>query len=128
MERKIAERWAKALRSGEYVQGHSSNLRVERIRKCKSFVTYSALGVLCELAIKDGVGMMVVSTRTGDAYLQTYDGMRKTLPKVVMDWAGIRTVRGEVAFRGVDYLYEMGLDGRLFMDMADVVEKNWEDL
>lgn len=71
MNREVAKRWAAALESGEYEQGHGE-LRDVRGRYC-------CLGVLCELS---GLG-----TWDGPRYL----GERFVVPPQVAAWAELTT-------------------------------------
>lgn len=77
MDPVIRARWVAALRSGEYPQGHGA-LRVGDGNFC-------CLGVLCELAVKDGVISPPVET---NGYWQ-YSGESGTLPLPVADWAKV---------------------------------------
>jgi hypothetical protein len=75
MRPEIRARWTAALRSGEYEQG----------RQClRSDDEFCCLGVLCDLAAKDGVITPVEQTDTW-----IYDGYTDFLPEAVRDWAGI---------------------------------------
>ena len=46
MNKEVKKKWVDALRSGEYAQGRSS---------LRDHDEYCCLGVLCELAVKEGV-------------------------------------------------------------------------
>lgn len=76
MDKKIKKRWVAALRSGKYKQGKGA-LHNRQNEFC-------CLGVLCELAVEDGV---IPSPRlSGDHYL--YELKHGFPPKSVREWAG----------------------------------------
>jgi hypothetical protein len=74
MNPEIRARWVAALRSGEYRQG-DGHLRMGDRLCC--------LGVLCELAVEDGV---VNGVQLSDG-LWEYNGSAGWLPPAVVDWA-----------------------------------------
>lgn len=96
MNQEIKERWAAALESGEFKQG-TQQLAVESVIQDPvtgrpvmdadgKYVVerhYCCLGVLCELARRDGV---VATYRDADAHL----------PRAVSDWAELPDGRPEV--------------------------------
>lgn len=68
MKKEILERWIAALRSGEYKQGRQQLYNGDG---------YCCLGVLCELAVKDGA-------------IRAYDKEKETLlPMFLKEWAGV---------------------------------------
>lgn len=67
MNKEIQDRWVAALRSGEYKQG--------KYRLQRDDDTYCCLGVLCDLAVKDGV-------------VAAFDGRRELPPTTLSAWAG----------------------------------------
>jgi hypothetical protein len=73
----VKAKWVAALRSGEYEQG-SGVLNKDGKLCC--------LGVLCELAIKDGVP---ISKTEHYENLVAYNGYETSLPVAVMEWAGM---------------------------------------
>jgi hypothetical protein len=77
MNPEIKEKWIAALRSGEYKQGtaHLNN-------KGK----FCCLGVLCDLAVKEGEVEVEVDTYDLRVY---YDGCITLLPRSVVVWAGL---------------------------------------
>jgi len=112
MNADIKAQWIAALRSGEYAQGQY------RLRQGDRFC---CLGVLCELAVRDGVTVGVPGP--GDTY--DYDGQEVHLPASIQHWAGIRenpmvTVdRPWVSRRS---LAELNDDGMPFEEIADLIE------
>jgi hypothetical protein len=134
MNTEIKARWIEKLRSGEYNQG------AEFLAKDGNFC---CLGVLCEIAVEDGV---VVRSTTEDypdedtvvAYIppgQT-EGHREysTLPVAVMNWAGLDSTNPTVVLPNTDDDDEEELNswnisdvnddlGRDFNEIADIIEE-----
>lgn len=88
MDPQVREAWVKALRSGEYPQA-TKYLHVEGKGFC-------CLGVLCDLAVKDGAIPAPVSMRRGDIRVWVYgnhddaaEASFTSLPYAVCDWAGL---------------------------------------
>jgi hypothetical protein len=76
----VKKRWVAALRSGEYVQG----VRALKRRTESGGLEYCCLGVLCDLAARDGVCTEQIK---GAAVL--YDTCRTFMPDSVVEWAGL---------------------------------------
>jgi hypothetical protein len=76
MDPEVRARWTAALRSETYLQGRG-NLR--------EFDTFCCLGVLCDLAVSDGVVAMEVDENG----CWSYEGRGDYLPLPVKEWAGI---------------------------------------
>lgn len=93
MKHAIRERWVEALRSGRYKKV-SGKLGV---KQPDGSVDNCALGVLCELAVLDGVtGRRAYSEYAMRAYSEdammsamAYGGSLDTLPHSVQVWAGV---------------------------------------
>lgn len=82
MNKEIKQKWIDALTSGEYKQGRN------QLKKEKDGVTrYCCLGVLCELANKEGVGNWT-QDNVG------YDKTLGVLPVSVMNWAELKSEYG----------------------------------
>lgn len=86
MNQDIKQRWVSALRSGEFEQG------TDNLRKGNKFC---CLGVLCELAVEDGViGPPELSWESTEIYgygkseEQKYTNTGE-LPEAVAKWAGL---------------------------------------
>ena len=96
MNPEIRARWAAALRSGDYEQGRDNLRRGDK---------FCCLGVLCDLAIKDGepVSASEIAEADGGAYWG-YDGHPYYLPASVREWAGLTCGNPEVEVKGVDGL------------------------
>lgn len=76
--------WIEALVSGEYEQtdGTLSRTTSEGIEHC-------CLGVLCQVAIKEGVAVRVDRPRELGAW--AYDNTSTSLPEAVETWAGLHS-------------------------------------
>lgn len=112
MKKEIADKWVTALRSGEYEQG---------IGKLNKDGKFCCLGVLCELAVKDDVVLPI----TDSWDLTTYDGEAAWLPNSVVNWSGMKDDNGMF---GDDSLVHMNDSGKSFEEIAEVIEKNYQDL
>lgn len=82
MDQGIKARWVEALRSGKYLQG-KNDLRYRADHKKSEFC---CLGVLCEIAVDDGV-IFPPQRNAWGAYV--YDEATKVPSRAVKDWAGI---------------------------------------
>ena len=116
MKKKIADKWVAALRSGDYTQQKGSLANLHRTQHC-------CLGVLCEVAILDGVDLDTYETVPG------FDDERAYLPRRVQEWSGVRdrcgVFVGDVSMCG---LVGMNDYGGTFDHIADTIEKRWEEL
>lgn len=139
MRKEIAEKWVSALRSGEYSQ--TTGMLVEHDGDNGDIVGYCCLGVLCELAIKDGADVEYYAPKRHfydddreDPYWvgAAYDGADALLPASVMAWSGVRTndggVNGQRGERGYISLSSMNDDGASFVELASFIEKHYEEL
>lgn len=133
MNKEIAQKWVKALRSGEYKQG-------SHVLHNTSNNTYCCLGVLCDIYQREGNkfdtvwvgnwGNWGVETTNGfENLLATYfDGRCDVLPEVVMKWADIDCSSG--SYRD-DLITLAALNDDMeytFDQIATVIEQNWEKL
>jgi hypothetical protein len=120
MKAEVKQKWIEALRSGQYNQGKNA-LKKETIQG----VEHCCLGVLCELAIKDGVEIDVhQSTCTlAPNGAVSFNESHDFLPTVVQDWAELHTesiyVRKESEEIGVHMLNDTG---HSFAQIADLIE------
>ena len=116
MNKKIAEKWVKALRSGKYKKTMS---RLRRVAK-NGNKSYCCLGVLTDLYNKEHT----VKESLEGAYL----------PYNVFKWAGIRDPRGFIVGGGqyngktLAVLNDCKSSKRSFQRIADIIEKNVENL
>jgi len=123
MKKEIKEKWLEALRSGEYTQG-GGTLRSASDRFC-------CLGVLCDLAIKEGVGSWVKDKGFSGFPYRYHNGEKiihtNLLPPDVQRWSGLNSSVGTLgdsasAYKN-DSLAQLNDTGRDFNYIADVIEK-----
>ena len=120
MRKEIAEKWAAALRSGKYKQGVHRLANAERTKHC-------CLGVLCEVAIEDGVPVEVSATREFYQPSAAYDDGATMLPLRVQCWAGMASSHGSLG-REMPSLMLRNESGTSFDELADIIEGLWEKL
>ena len=119
MKKEIAEKWVAALRSGEYKQYTSFLADAARTQHC-------CLGVLCELAIKDGMG---IEASCDDTRTYTrFDGEGSRLPKYVMAWANTGASVAVTDRYSLDKLALMNDNGSSFKEIAATIEEHWETI
>jgi len=126
VKQEVAEKWVKALRSGEYKQGSGA---------LETYGHYCCLGVLCEVAIKEEVPLDVGTDIEGHS---CYDDAQSYLPDSVMLWSGVSSRRGDipkgtilegqVGNRLYGSLSSANDDGVRFDTIADYIEANWKVL
>lgn len=120
MRHTIRERWIEALRSGRYRQAYG-----RLARRYQSQLKVCALGVLCELAVEEGVTTRTTSDNHGVTYGNTHEN--SVLPPEVAVWAGLRDCRPMVrhpddglVFASIDSLND---DGKLpFDEIAKLID------
>lgn len=109
----IIHKWVEALRSGKYVQTKG---------RLADDHGYCCLGVLCELAIEDG--LPVIKSISGDYGCFFYDDAMDVLPKSVAKWAGVNIASNYVDEYGIHrQLSEENDSGKTFAEIADIIEK-----
>ncbi len=127
MKKEIADKWVAALRSGEYQQG------TERLHALADFTDgcrevkkgHCCLGVLCEVAIKDGLKVHRLTTETSEYY----DYANEALPVSVREYAGMDSDVGTFEENGEDnVLAALNDAGTPFSEIADIIEKYWSEL
>jgi hypothetical protein len=115
MKKKIAQKWAAALRSGKYRQAKGALCAADDAGYC-------CLGVLCELYREE--------TQKGQWISRAFDvgGNRWAfkLPQSVAAWAGVRSAVG--MYRETSSLMEDNDQGKTFAEIADIIEKYVEEL
>lgn len=119
----IKERWITALRSGEYEQGTATLRGIDG--------KYCCLGVLCELAVADGVVGRATKDTYGHLYRSTADladCQKSYLPLAVQQWAGLNStsprVTGVAYYDGEIDLASLNDSGSFsFHAIADIIEK-----
>lgn len=121
MNPEIKARWLAALRSGDYKQGTC----VLKQRRPHQKTEFCCLGVLCEIAVQDGV--IEPSEKYRDDHVYEYEGKITLPPQAVADWAGMET--GNPTVKGVpgvdDGISLAGLNDSEKFDfaaIADVIE------
>jgi hypothetical protein len=143
----IKTRWVSALRSGDFQQGKSKLALKEG---AESPMMHCCLGVLCELAVEDGiVEAENLPWGTGGEIRRFADGTNRAstqLPSKVAQWAGLRN-EGDMAMCD-PYLYTIpnplnsnipysvtcseandgypsqGIYRKSFSEIADLIEEN----
>lgn len=129
------------LRSGEYKQGMSA-LRLRGVNGYPD--TYCCLGVLCEMAVENGVATRSPADPDDSTYWYGHgengDINNIYLPDGVVDWAGIVSdiekeqglgeyyyeQKGTFGENKFDSLAVMNDDGKTFIQIADWMEANVE--
>lgn len=86
MKEDIRKQWVEALRSGRFEQG-KEQLKTRDGKFC-------CLGVLCELAIDQGV--IPAPQLDGEFRVWTYNGQDIELPETVKNWAGLGDNSGRI--------------------------------
>ena len=126
MKKEIAEKWMETLRSGEYKQTKGKLANVDRTEHC-------CLGVLCELAIKDGVDVEVDVRHEAedgeDTFYTEFDKETGHPPDSVREWAGMGSPSGRLyqpAYDEDTSLASLNDRNWSFKQIADVIEKHWE--
>lgn len=93
-DQKVMRLWVEALRSGEYKQArrtlyrHTPAIGIDQeddLKEDYATVGFCCLGVLCDLAVKNGVEVSVKQAAS-DTY---YDGGGSFPPPKVVEWAGL---------------------------------------
>jgi hypothetical protein len=117
----IKRRWIEALRSGEYRQTQEVLVEPDPILGD----AFCCLGVLCEIAVKDGV-----IVRQAESYLDPANPMDQsdaTLPMAVLRWAELPIdghTANEVVVMHERYLTTFNDNFRYdFNQIADVIEE-----
>lgn len=122
MKSGIKDRWIKALESGKYKKG-KSRLRVVADGEDR----FCCLGVLCELAIEDGVELSLrTTTWEGDygfdlSYL--YDRNLGSLPDAVVEWAGMSDNYGQFFRSGRTSLVNINDSSATFGPVIKAIEE-----
>lgn len=115
-QQEIITEWVRRLRSGRYLQGVRALRRPGQVGD-----TYCCLGVLCEIAVEQGVVEKPEYNHTFGFYV--YDDSGELLPTLVAEWAGIGrwgTLKSDPAG---DHLTIMNDGGAGFDRIADAIEQ-----
>jgi hypothetical protein len=124
MKKEIADKWIEALESGKYKQTKGA---------LKDSKGHCCLGVLCELAVVENMATFISKRNIFDQYQytsidDTNDVKDGVLPKSVMDWAGMKTDYGYRGNNGRDLFILNDDEGYSFIEIAEVIRKEYEDL
>lgn len=121
-DKAIIERWVHALESGEFPQGKGSLRMGEE---------YCCLGVLCELAARDGVIPPAELVQPDGDSVYKYDDASGFPSQAVCEWVGI-TAYADVADQLVGtvpgqfkILAGMNDQGAVFTEIAAHIRKTW---
>ncbi len=124
MKKEIADMWCAALRSGEYTQGRGSLCTVNDDGK-----QFCCLGVLCELYKQHDPSMDVrYSHQTADSKFVLYNSYSCNLPPEVCLWSGVKTQLGFRCKNGKSLVQLNDACGFSFIEIANVIEEEWEAL
>lgn len=136
MKPNIMKKWVKALRSGKFKQGTGT---LKQFNK-KGMAEHCCLGVLCELynnqMKKNKKKTLSEKVCDNDSDFSfgycRFGGQKEQLPKEVMKWAGIHNSMGEFTTDDPVYnqynLADLNDTGRKFKTIADIIEKNYDQL
>jgi hypothetical protein len=137
MNKEIAKKWITELRSGKYKQGTGRLHGTDADGSDR----YCCLGVLCEIAVSEGVAERSSEPIRHGRYMygtevnERKDFEDKTrhstvLPVVVKEWAGMKDDCGKhnVSNGGYEYLTSLNDRGSSFAQIADIIEQNVEQL
>ena len=133
MNKKVMKKWIKALRSGKYKQGQGTLKHYDTNAQAR----HCCLGVLCELyndqMRKDKKKTLSEKTLYHDSFTHgvvEFNRSRDYLPKKVVDWADMNDNLGWFYDQGNrdDCLSDLNDDGKKFKTIANIIEKNWENL
>ena len=118
MNPEIRTRWVAALRSGDYKQGWGW------LRSGSD--EYCCLGVLCELAVEDGVIAPPSYSETSDGHSSdaySYGGKQATPPEPVLEWAGLEHLTISNEGRTTSLIRANDILQWKFDRIADVIEE-----
>lgn len=134
MKQNIMKKWVKALRGGKFKQGAGTLKQYNS----KGQAQHCCLGVLCELyntEMKKNKKKMLsekICDNDSDFYhgYCRFDGHKEDLPKTVKKWSGVSNGLGQFKVSDNEYVNLADLNdiGKKFKGIADIIEKNWENL
>lgn len=134
MKQNVMKRWVKALRSGKFKQGQGT---LKQFNK-QGQTQHCCLGVLCELynnqMKKNKKKTLPETVCDNDSDFSfgycRFGGKRDDLPREVKDWAGISSGLGKFYLSDDHYecLADLNDTGRKFKTIANIIEKNYEQL
>jgi hypothetical protein len=94
----------------------------------KFLLGFCVLGVLCDLyRLEKYPEVQWTVTRTGFSYVLF--GHSNSLPQRVMKWADIKDCSGALYYNGEkNSLIKLNNEGVDFIELADIIEKKYEEL
>jgi hypothetical protein len=121
MREDIKNLWVEALRSGKYEQGRGS-LR----NNIETVDEFCCLGVLCDIS---ELGEWITDS-AGDVCYKVLDGgsSSSVLPESIKQWANMLSKAGlfDTSLKGT--LTLQNDSGKSFNEIADIIERHWEEL
>ena len=117
MNPEIKKLWIDALLSGEYQQGQGY---LHQINDGES--QFCCLGVLCDLALKNGVSMHLGKK---NEWVTEFDNCAESLPEAVIEWSGLSSANGGFYYT-VSHKWE-DLDGFIH-DEEEQIEQSLAEL
>lgn len=128
MKPEIKAKWVKALRSRRFKQGDGA-LKIKD--SISGEIRHCCLGVLCELAIEDGLSLKTQEFENGNT--EWWFGKEERddfLPREVMEWAGIKNnspkVHDPESNNEVDEisLADLNDGGYSFREIAELIKES----
>lgn len=119
MNPEVKEKWLAALRSGDYTQTRTALYKDG---------SYCCLGVLCEIAVQEGVPLQVRETSIMDTMYKYYNDESGLLPYEVQTWAGLINRNPNTTESPEGYprsMAELNDNGWTFEEIADVIERDF---
>lgn len=133
MKKEWADKWIAALRSGNYLQGRGSLMQLNRSEP-DAVPSFCCLGVLCDIAkaepeVKGHWDSKFFRTACGHDELGYRQDSALIPPAVqkatgmLTDWGQFRTAEGDEQLTNLN-----DKAGKSFEEIAQVIEKHWEQL
>lgn len=121
---RVMQLWVDALESGEYPQTQGTLHRTKSSEALPA--AFCCLGVLCEVAIQDGVPVDREQMEFRTRYSSTendWDSDTAELPEVVYSWAGFD--RGSPTIAGTSFVEMNDSCKYSFADIAQVIREEY---
>lgn len=120
MNKDNLRKWVAELRSGKYTQGEGALCTMRS--NCKD--AHCCLGVVCEVAMENGVEL-VISEQIGlTAKYKRYGDETEVLPREVREWLGVHSCNpliGDLKAVTINDSYKLSFD-----EIADRIEKHFQ--
>jgi hypothetical protein len=122
MNKKIAKKWSKALRSRKYKKGQGFLCGVDH----NGNTTHCCLGVLCEL-YQEEIGDLDINRTNA---IHVFSGREGELPDKVQKWAGMKSSHGSIDNKQTSLaaLNDDNNTVRPFNKIANIIDNHWEEL